>query len=89
MNKTKVDIAEDVVFRWFSITRNLSIERPSVIRCLRVGIALALLKSGYHQEQAQIKTQEIIQSWANECDGLEANHPSAIQVLEKKIELAL
>lgn len=78
-------IAEDVVARWYSITRGMSVEKPVTIQILRILLNQALLRRGHNPVKASQTVQSIIQGWAEECDGLRADHPTVQEVLEIRL----
>lgn len=78
-------MAEDVVARWYSITRDMSVENPVTIQVLRLLLSQALLRRGHHPHKASQMAQSIVQGWAEECDGLRADHPAVQEVLEVRL----
>ena len=70
MVKTGFDIAEDIVYRWYSLIRVCGPERDC-IDLLAIGISDKLIKFGYRPETVDIKINNLIQEWTIDCDGMD------------------
>jgi hypothetical protein len=83
------DIAEDIVCRWYSITRNANVAQEWVVRALIQLIASTLIQKGTDQAVALLMARNVISKWAEECEGIQAESLLAFEALEKKISQIL
>ena len=85
VKKSKEDKAEEIVARWYSLTRNRSIEEPNVLKILKINIAQALLSSGHSPLTANDIATKVIIEWGQECEGLAVNRLEVMEVLQVRI----
>lgn len=83
--KTPQDRAEDLVCRWYSLTRGSDIERPFVMRLLYSLVINHLLKQQVEPYRAKELADQAIFEWVEECEGLNCNSILVFEVLVEKI----
>lgn len=81
IKKTSEDVAEDIVYGWYSNTRGKHIEAKGVISCLRIRIIERLLKQCVDEEYAHELAFKAIGKWAEECSGLDSANPFVMECL--------
>lgn len=79
------DLSEEIVCRWYSITRGLPIQNKGVILTLQMLIKSKLLDQGVENLIADQLSYSAISKWADECSGLPANSPYVMDSLIKQI----
>jgi len=81
IKKSPEDVAEDIVYGWYSNTRHKSIESKGVISSLRLRITGRLLKQGVNDKLAHDLAFSAINQWVMECSGLETSNPVVMECL--------
>lgn len=85
-SRSKLDIAEDIVSKWQSLTRDISWNNKCVMRLLRNLISQELMSNKVEEEVANNLSLKVITTWVTECEGVEEGSQVIFDVLTKKIE---
>lgn len=70
ITESQIDIAEEIVYRWYSITRHMKIESPNSINSLRVNLVHTLVKNYKHDKAIADKTViNCLHEWIDKNEG--------------------
>ena len=83
IKKDKLDIAEDIVYGWYSVTRDKNIEDKGVIVALQTRIIHRLMSQGMDPKIAKDLSIRAIDEWARFAEGKEC---SDLPVMESLVE---
>ena len=83
IKKDKLDIAEDIVYGWYSVTRDKHIEDKGVIVALQTRIIYRLISQGVDPKIAKDLSVRAIDEWARFAEGREC---SDLRVMESLVE---
>lgn len=86
IRKEPIDMAEDIVYRWFSFIRfdeNISSKKMAVLFIL---IKIICLKFGLSFKSSHEMTKAIVDNWVKECATMEINDPDAQHHLVLMVE---
>lgn len=85
--ESQVDIAENIVYRWYSITRHLHISNPNAINSLRTNLVHTLV-SEYNQNDDvanRIVIDHLLQ-WIDKNDNHSVQSDKAIDTLIELVQ---
>lgn len=86
IRKEPIDMAEDIVYRWFSFIRfdnQISSKKMAVLFIL---IKILCLKFGLPFKSANEMTKAIVDNWISECSTMDINDPDAQHHLVLMVE---
>lgn len=75
VKKETIDIAEDIVYRWFSFIRFDSKISQHKLTALFVQLKMLCLKHGLSSEISGKYTQLVINNWLTDCKDMLINDP--------------
>lgn len=81
IRKNSLDIAEDIVCRWYSNTRGMDVHNKGVILSLKVILVHRLVNQGVDAEVANRMAGDAIIRWAEECEGIPVENINVMECL--------
>jgi len=86
LKKEPIDLAEDLVYRWFSFIRFDAEFRPKKTAILFTLLKILCLKNGLSSELSNDITATLINQWVEECYSMRINDPDAQHHLVLMVE---
>lgn len=81
IRKNSLDIAEDIVCRWYSNTRGMDVNCKGVILSLKAILVHKLVRQGVDNEVANRLSGDAIIRWSEECEGIPVENINVMDCL--------